>query len=77
MKAVSPQMVARLMSVTGVLTNRIGMLHVYKLFDRNRKEITCYGCMAHVRRKFVDALNTAYRLLQVVYKSFKGIIAIQ
>ena len=33
--------------------------------------------MAHVRRKFVDALNTAYRLLQVVYKSFKGIIAIQ
>ena len=28
---------------------------VYKLFDRHRKGVTRYGCMAHVRRKFVDA----------------------
>ena len=29
--------------------------NVYKLFDRHRKGVTRYGCMAHVRRKFVDA----------------------
>lgn len=37
--------------------------NVYKLFDRHRKGITRYGCMAHVRCKFVDALNTSSRYL--------------
>ncbi len=40
--------------------------NVYKLFDRNRGKITRYGCMAHVRRKFVDALHTDSRSAQVV-----------
>lgn len=39
---------------------------VYKLFDRHRKEITRYGCMAHVRRKFVDALNTDCRSAEII-----------
>lgn len=40
--------------------------NVYKLFDRHRKGVTRYGCMAHVRRKFVDALNTDERSVEVV-----------
>lgn len=30
--------------------------NVYKMFEREDSSITRYGCMAHVRRKFVDAL---------------------
>ena len=40
--------------------------NVYKLFDRDRGKITRYGCMAHVRRKFVDALHTDSRSAPVV-----------
>lgn len=40
--------------------------NVYKLFDRHRKGITRYGCMAHVRRKFVDALNTDHRSVEII-----------
>lgn len=40
--------------------------NVYKLFDRHRERITRYGCMAHVRRKFVDALQTDSRSAKVV-----------
>lgn len=41
--------------------------NVYKLFDRHRKGITRYGCMAHVRHKFVDALQTDHRSATVVH----------
>ena len=40
--------------------------NVYKLFDRHRKGVTRYGCMAHVRRKFVDALHTDSRSAKVI-----------
>ncbi len=40
--------------------------NVYKLFDRHRKGITRYGCMAHVRRKFVDALSTDHRSAEII-----------
>lgn len=40
--------------------------NVYKLFDRHRKGITCYGWMVHVRRKFVDALNTNHRSVEII-----------
>ena len=32
--------------------------NVYKLFDRHRTGGTRYGCMVHVRRKFVEAFQT-------------------
>ena len=35
--------------------------NVYKMFEREDSSITRYGCMAHVRRKFVDALQTDHR----------------
>lgn len=35
--------------------------NVYKLFDRHREGVVRYGCMAHVRRKFVEALHTDSR----------------
>lgn len=40
--------------------------NVYKLFDREGSKITRYGCMAHVRRKFVDAMNTDSRSVEIV-----------
>lgn len=40
--------------------------NVYKLFDRHRTGITRYGCMAHVRREFVDALNTDHRSVEII-----------
>lgn len=43
-----------------------GGYNVYKLFDRHRKGIKRYGCMAHVRRKFVDALSTDHRSAEII-----------
>lgn len=40
--------------------------NVYKLFDRHRTGITRYGCMAYVRRKFVEALNTDHRSVEII-----------
>lgn len=42
--------------------------NVYKLFNRrHRTGITRYGCMAHVRRKFVDTLNEDHRFEDMVH----------
>lgn len=40
--------------------------NVYKLFDRHREGVVRYGCMTHVRRKFVEALHTDSRSAKVV-----------
>lgn len=40
--------------------------NVYKLFDRHREGVVRYGCMAHVRRKFVEALHADSRSAKVV-----------
>ena len=40
--------------------------NVYKMFEREDSSITRYGCMAHVRRKFVDALQTAHRSADII-----------
>lgn len=40
--------------------------NVYKLFDRHRDGVVRYGCMAHVRRKFVESLPTDSRSAKVV-----------
>ena len=36
------------------------------LFDRHREGVVRYGCMAHVRRKFVEALHADSRSAKVV-----------
>ena len=40
--------------------------NVYKMFEREDSSITRYGCMAHVRRKFVDALQTDHRSADII-----------
>ena len=40
--------------------------NVYKLFDRHREGVVQYGCMAHVRHKFVEALHADSRSAKVV-----------
>lgn len=40
--------------------------NVCKLFDRHRTGVTRYGCMVHVRRKFVETLQTDSRSVKVV-----------
>ena len=40
--------------------------NVYKLLDRHREGVVRYGCMAHVRRKFVEALHTDSHSAKVV-----------
>lgn len=40
--------------------------NVYKLFDRRGSKITRYACMAHVRRKFVEASNSDHRSVEVM-----------
>lgn len=40
--------------------------NVYKMFERQDSKIKRYGCMAHVRRKFVDALQTDHRAAEII-----------
>lgn len=40
--------------------------NVYKMFEREDSSITRYGCMAHVRRKFVDALQADHRSADII-----------
>lgn len=40
--------------------------NVYKMFEREDSSITRYGCMAHVRRKFVDALQIDHRSADII-----------
>ena len=40
--------------------------NVYKMFEREDSSITRYGCMAHVRRKFVYALQTDHRSADII-----------
>lgn len=40
--------------------------NVYKMFERENSPIVRYGCMAHVRRKFVDALQTDHRSADII-----------
>ena len=40
--------------------------NVYKMFEREDSSITRYGCMAHVRRKFVDVLQTDHRSADII-----------
>lgn len=40
--------------------------NVYKLFDRKDSTITRYACMAHVRRKFVESLQSDSRSADIV-----------
>lgn len=40
--------------------------NVYKMFERENSQIVRYGCMAHVRRKFVDALQTDHRSADII-----------
>lgn len=40
--------------------------NVYKLFEREGSTITRYACMAHVRRKFVEASNCDRRSVEVM-----------
>lgn len=40
--------------------------NVYKMFEQEDSKVTRYGCMAHVRRKFIDALQTDHRAAQIV-----------
>ena len=40
--------------------------NIYKLFDRHWAGVVRYGCMAHVRRKFVEALHADSRSAKVV-----------
>jgi len=40
--------------------------NVYKLFDRKDSTITRYACMAHLRRKFVESLQTDGRSAEIM-----------
>ena len=40
--------------------------NVYKLFDRKDSTITRYACMAHLRRKFVESLQTDSRSAEIM-----------
>lgn len=40
--------------------------NVYKMFERQDSKITRYGCIAHVRRKFIDALQTDHRAVEII-----------
>lgn len=40
--------------------------NVYKMFERKDSKVTRYACMAHVRRKFVDALQTDHRAADII-----------
>lgn len=40
--------------------------NVYKLFDAQNSRVTRYGCMVHVRRKYVEALQTDSRAAEIL-----------